>query len=1031
MGRQDEGNDQAGQSLEVSEAMSRAEQNEDRQDQMNMSTKPLPGSATLSVGLLLSILLAIPPQVVPAATTPNPRSMEVQVIEEATGQPVAGVVVLSPFHQSLLQDPANSAASLPHTDQNGKLRLTIPEALNPPGQFYLAIQASNYPALNLNWSSPTGGPIRDRLPASHVVRLPPRSTVGGWVRDSQGRPVVGAKVMVWGYDQNGASSPTPNGLQVFQQFHLPREPHGAVETDQEGRWRFDRYPSGLSFLTVDVIQPGGALTSFVTPSSQNFGLMSRGSPIDLESLLNTNATLVLKPGFTLRGVITDSRGAPVPHAIIQEQIGMDMAFHPIQATNGLDGRFELKDRSYRRGLLKVAAAGYALALHSVEPKPEAGEIRVSLQPQKPIRIQVLTAEGQPVESARISTIPHRSGVYASWEATTDHQGAATWTNAPLEELFFWINSPRQSQPRSIKVPINQREQTVRMPAGSNAVAYLKVRAQDEDSGQPLATFTVKRRQYAGMPLQPWGEGKQGEFTGQLSPSDPQGGMGEGWLVDVDAPGHLAWKSEMIYADAGDQEIAVRLRKAVPVTGRVLQPSGQPASQASLILNTQDWGVYSHQPGVFQASQGAVSAKCDVNGNFSLAPSADDRWVVITHSTGFFSARLSELQKNSTVTLQAWARVEGILKIGGKPAKSANVSVRTPLVREGSIPYQATYSQVTDAAGRFVFTNLPPGNYLWYRQPRPIMGAPVVESHPFPFDLKPAEAKTLELPTGGRIVQGAFQTSDEVDWFNDAHTLQLKIPPPPDAPLYNDFTSPKEFEVARKAYADSPELKEYQRQARQYQLEMDSTGGFRIADVPPGSYLLKVNLTQPPPPGQHRMYNGQSIGTLEKDIVIPPGEGLVDLGEFDLAVRSPGTKPSAPLDLPLLASDDKPLKLSSLRGKPVVVTLWADWALGARDHLKKVDTARGQLQVSNEVAFVAVNLDEDQARASAAPTGVDQQWTLARVHGRDRLTWIDQVGFNTLPFTLVLDARGRIVARDVAPDRLKSGLVRAQKRSSMP
>ena len=966
----------------------------------------------------------------PGAALPPPRSMEILVIDDVTGKPVPGIGVMSPYNVKPTSNPAEWERSVPRTDPNGKIQISIPSVLTPQGHFFLSIQSSNLPSHTLNWSSPSGSNIRDLLPTTYTVRLDSRTTVGGVVRNVRGQPVAGAKVLVWGYAQNAVGTSPVNGLQFFEQSHLPREMGRAVVTDDTGRWRFDQLPTTLRYVNLDVIHSDGAVASFTTSSPQNYVGVS-GTPVDLESLLNTNAVLDLKEGVSMHGIVKDNQGKAVSQAILEEQIGMDTSFTPVSITNRSDGSFELRARSYTRALLRVRAPGFAMALKAIEPKSQSDAIQITLQPEQPVRIQVLTAQGSAVEGASVSAIPHRSGIYAPWQAMTDSKGWATWTNAPLENLIFWVNFTNHPVPRSVRTSLEQREQTVRLPSASNAVTRIRIRAQDEASGKPLARFTVKRRQHPSMQPQSWGEGNEGVFDGEVSLFDLQSGFAEGCLINVEAPGYASWKSEMIYTDAGDQEILARLRATKPIVGQVLTPDGNPAARASVILNLQDWGLYSHEPGVFNVSQGGTTSKCDAEGRYTLAPSAENPWVIISHPSGFASLRLSALEKNSTVSLQPWGRAEGTLMIAGQPAKSTAISVRTPLVREGSAPYQAVYTQTTDATGRFVFTNLPPGSYVCYRQPLPIMGVPIVESHPFPFDLTPGETKKLDLPRSGRLVQGAFQTSEDVNWLNDPHSIQLKLPSAPEQPQWNDFLSPKEFEAARKAYSESPEVRKHQQLARQYQLEMDSAGGFRITDVPPGTYILKVSLTKPPPPGQYRSYNEEPIGTLQKEVIIPPGDGPFDIGVHDITIRSSTTKTSTPVEIALRSLDNKPVYVSALKGKPVVVTLWAEWALGGKEHLLKVDAMRAELKSKEEIAFISVNLDDDENTPKKPAVELDRQWTQTHVQGKERLALIENVGASTLPLTFILDGSGHMAARDVPPDRLKTSLQRAVKKTTTP
>ena len=96
------------------------------------------------------------------------------------------------------------------------------------------------------------------------------------------------------------------------------------------------------------------------------------------------------------------------------------------------------------------------------------------------------------------------------------------------------------------------------------------------------------------------------------------------------------------------------------------------------------------------------------------------------------------------------------------------------------------------------------------------------------------------------------------------------------------------------------------------------------------------------------------------------------------------------------------------GRPAVVSFWASWCVPCLDELRALKALHARF--GDRIAFVAINVDEaperEQARAMAAelgvsfPVGLDPDGTLLRRFGaRD-----------TIPLTLVIDARGRLAHR---------------------
>jgi thiol-disulfide isomerase/thioredoxin len=129
-------------------------------------------------------------------------------------------------------------------------------------------------------------------------------------------------------------------------------------------------------------------------------------------------------------------------------------------------------------------------------------------------------------------------------------------------------------------------------------------------------------------------------------------------------------------------------------------------------------------------------------------------------------------------------------------------------------------------------------------------------------------------------------------------------------------------------------------------------------------------------------NEPLVGTQPRDIALPP-----------LAAEGPGGAPG------------KPLKLSDLAGKAVILDFWASWCPPCREQLPIVDRVAESLGPRGLVAVGVVSGDEPgAARRFLAehpvryPSVVDDQRDAARAFG-----------VHELPTLVVLDRAGRVVA----------------------
>ncbi|MFC4263234.1 redoxin domain-containing protein [Ferruginibacter yonginensis] len=135
------------------------------------------------------------------------------------------------------------------------------------------------------------------------------------------------------------------------------------------------------------------------------------------------------------------------------------------------------------------------------------------------------------------------------------------------------------------------------------------------------------------------------------------------------------------------------------------------------------------------------------------------------------------------------------------------------------------------------------------------------------------------------------------------------------------------------------------------------------------------------------------------------------------------KPSVGMQAPDFSMADvngKPISLSSLKGKYVLIDFWASWCGPCRGENPNVVANYNKFKDKN-FTILGVSLDEDKAAWQKAIAADKLTWT----HISDLKGWaspaVPLYGFDGIPYNVLIDPQGKIIATELRGDALGNTL----------
>ncbi len=796
-----------------------------------------------------------------------------RAVEGATGDPVGGASV-----EVLLSIGGEAQKSTVKAAEDGTAAIEW-KAGAKVERLHVTARAPGFAPVLVVWS-------RDRhpkgLPAEKVLRLERGVTIGGVVKDAEGRAIAGAKVSL-------TASATDSDWNEGANFSL-----ATLQTDNRGRWRLEHAPRDLGHIWVSATRPGYRQRAYNTVAA-----------------VGSDSVIVLERGLTLTGLVIDAQGRPVRGARAVLTHDSRGSSGPAAASDA-DGRFTINNCDPGVASLGVQARGFAPLMREVRIEAKMAPVEVRLAgPGKSMRARVVDVAGRPIAGALVVVESWRGRAVLEFRTHTDADGRFAWGDAPADAVLFSILKPGYMAGREVSLQATDREQTVVL----HPRLVITGKVTDATTGRPVDGFRiVQGRPIVGeAPTEiNWSEaslvqGSNGQYRTEFD--EPS----ERLYVRIEAPGYRIAASRGFRPDEGDRTLDFALEPARSVSGIVKLPDGRPAEAVAVALATPRKHVALHD-GRFNGDAGMPRVTTGPDGRFAFAAPEGPFSVIAAGDAGFADAMPDELARSGTLVLQPWGRIEGGLRIGARSGANQEVSFHPNRFRRGVGPFVFSYGYETrtDDRGRFTLDRVIPGPGMVSRVVITALGGGG-EMH------TPGWNERVEVPPGGTV---------EVKIGGKGRPVvgRLAIEGTPEFPVDWTKQEPVTLDAGLDQAATAPD--------RWYRVaaNLEKDGSFRIDDVPAGMYRMRLRVNGSLPPGSGD--RDAQVGQVERSVEVPPIPGgrsnePLDLGAIHVQLTDTLKAGDPAPDFTVRrigegAGANDRIRLSDNQGKLVLVDFRSSW-----------------------------------------------------------------------------------------------------------
>lgn len=480
---------------------------------------------------------------------------------------------------------------------------------------------------------------------------------------------------------------------------------------------------------------------------------------------------------------------------------------------------------------------------------------------------------------------------------------------------------------------------------------------------------------------------------------------------------------------------------------VFSPDGKSAAGALAVLVPPGHSAQVTDGRTFDDDPAYVRATADSAGHLIFPNPPNSFLLVIIHTTGSTQLNQDELLGKERVALTTWGSVVGRRYIGDKPGAGCKIIAWASRGGGGDTaqydPHIPTAvfvgNAIADSRGNYVIDRMSPGD-VCVAPNDPANWGQSLERPMHVANVHPSMATTMDIGGTGRPVNGRVSLPSQLlnrhDWTYWFCTAFIKLTPDP-SPMPKELQNHSLSEqiawwtafnqtpgATKRAAAKQDQYK--QEWAGLYPFDIQPDGTFRIDDVSPGNYTIRFDVitvkTGTTPRTKLAEGNAEfTVGAFAGGRSDKPLELAPIPVEMVKGVRVGDIAP----DFTVTGFNDKPLQLSSFRGKYVVLEFWATWCGPCVSEMDDVKAVYDKFGADRRFAMIGLSADESPDRPAHYATDHGLNWHQGFLGGLTEDSPIEKLyDVEGIPSIWLIGPDGKVIRRNLNGETLMGAVTAA-------